>query len=164
MAKPKVIILSYPLWYLYKRWSLKNVTSRNLEDYFKATFKKLRLNKEEPPFKAIEPTMLHFKHRLLLNKVVTNNKSNYCNLCSERLTMKFLQINLNTFSIILKTEIIQLFELLNLEPKHWTIWTLQWLLQSMDKNNMYTLIHHIQKQVNSSSGRHNINNIVNNMI
>lgn len=74
MAKPKAIFLFYPLWYLYKRWSLKNVTSRNLEDYFKATFKKLRLNKEEPPFKGIEPTVLHVKQRPLFNKVITNKK------------------------------------------------------------------------------------------
>lgn len=33
---------------------------------------KPRLNKEEPPFKGIEPTVLHLKQMPLFNKVVTN--------------------------------------------------------------------------------------------
>lgn len=62
---------------------MKNVTSRNLEDYFKATFKKLRLNKEEPPFKGKEPTVSHFKQRPLFNKVVTskNITTGICVVC-----------------------------------------------------------------------------------
>lgn len=36
---------------------------------------KPRLNKEEPTFKDIEPTVLYFKQRPLFNKVVTNKKT-----------------------------------------------------------------------------------------